>query len=896
MKTYNTEYSNFNNVIKFIKDLKVLDTGSVLVQIFSGLDDDVLLIKISQTIKAEIANATIIGSSTAGEILEGKIVDESIIISFSVFDSVSLISSSVCGDNSEKLGESIANNIITQTTKAVIIFADGLKCNGEAILKGFSKTSKKDIIVSGGMAGDNSKFQRTFVIHDEKIFENGVVAVSLNSKDLLVHNSYNLSWRAIGLPMTITKAQGNRIDEIDNKPIIEVYREYLGDEVVVNLPDSAIEFPLIFNKANIEIARSMVSADENSITFAGEIPIGTQVRFGVASATLFDEGSKELYEVNSKVPLESLFIYSCVGRKSFLDKELESELLPLAGLSPVSGFFTYGELYSGYEEYQMLNITTTVLGLSETKEIKPSKNINPGSKKRLSLSTSALIHLVDKTISNLEVESQEKQNTIAILNQYQKAIDESYIISKADLDGNIIFVNDLFCDISGYKKEELLGKPHNFIRHPDVPKSLFKELWQTIQAKKIWRGILQNRNKNGTSYYVDATIFPLLDKDSNVTGYVGVRDDITDIKHQKDRAEAILNAQNSIVLLTSIVDKTMQVKQLNQKFFEVFDYPDMDDFLSKHSCICDLFIEKEGYLSAKLGDKTWLEVLLENSDQAYLVLVLDKNNNKRVFSVQARNIYLETENFIISTFTDVTELENARVEALSAERAKSAFLATMSHELRTPLNSVIGFSQILMSKDNMPMASTKSFIEKIYISGKHLLNLVNNILDFSKIESGKMQLNKNIFPLSNLINDAILLEENDALNKEISFTINGFSNIKIDGDEQLLRQVILNILSNAIKFSDKNSCIEMSYKDDKNSHIVCICDNGVGLSQEELSVIFEPFSQILEHQNKAIKGTGLGLAISKKIINLHNGKIEVESVLGKGSCFNVYLPKTKDEK
>jgi PAS domain S-box-containing protein len=867
-----------------------------LVQIFTGLDDAKILHTLLATIYDAIPYALIIGTSTAGEILNGKMLDESITISISVFESVSLISSSFQGDDSYLLGEKIAKSIITDETKAIIMFADGLKCNGEALLRGFSSIANKDIIIAGGLAGDNNVFQKTFIIHNNEILENAVVAVSLNSPNLLVHNSYNLSWRAIGIPMKITKSIGNCIHEIDNKPIKEVYRDYLGDDIVQNLPDSAIEFPLIFNYKSVQIARSVIALDGENIVFAGEIPEGTEVRFGVASATVFENGRKDLYEANSKLPIEGIFVYSCTARKSFLAKELEYELLPLQTIAPTSGFFTYGEFYSGENNYELLNITTTVLGLSETKVIKHKKNDAILQTKRVSLSTTALIHLVEKTMSNLEKESEAKENTIAQLNQYQAAIDNSYIISKSDTKGIITFANEHFCQTSGYSLEELLGKNHNIVHHPDMPKETFKELWQTITSKKIWHGIIKNRRKDGQSYFVDATIFPLLDKDGNITSYVGIRDDITEINHQKDRAEAILNAQDSIVLLTSLLDEKMQVKQLNQKFFEIFDYKNLDDFLAQYSCICDLFIDKEGYLSRTMQNQNWLEYLLTNQDKAHLVLMSDKNKNEKVFSVKAREIHLETETFIISTFTDVTELENARVEALSGEKAKSAFLATMSHELRTPLNSVIGFSQILMSKENMPFETMKSFIEKINISGKHLLNIVNNILDFSKIESGKMELNKKELLLENLLKESCLLIEDEAVKKSIQLLRNDFSGIKLVADEQLLKQVLLNILSNAIKFSNKNSSINIAYKSDSKYHIITVCDQGMGLTQEQLVTIFQPFAQVKEHQNEAIKGTGLGLAISQKIVELHNGKIEVSSQTGVGSCFNISLPKSKENK
>ena len=891
MQTYNTIYKTAQEFETFLRTIDTTQEESILVQIFSGVLDRTKLKEVIVKIKEIMCDAVIIGASTAGEILDGSMLDQTIIVSISVFRSTQLIAMRCVEKESFAIGETLAKGVTTDTTKAIIVFADGLGCNGEAILQGMHQNIKKDTIIAGGMAGDNNQFIQTFVIHDTEIFENGAVAVSLNSTSLHVHNSYNLAWKPIGSPMTVTKAEKNCIYEIDNKPVMEIYKEYLGEEVTLNMPDSIIEFPLIFQKGALHIARSTVAINQDCFTYAGEIPQGTDVRFGVASAFLFDQEAKKLYTINENVPLESLFVYSCTARKSFLGKGLELEFAPLATLAPVSGFFTYGELYSEGTQHHMLNITTTVLGLSESDTLPTHQKELPPFVNRTSLSTTALIHLVEKSIAQLEKESQEKQTTIAFLEQYQQAIETSYIVSKADLKGKITYVNQLFCDLSGYTKEELIGQSHNLIRHPDMPVETFEQLWRTITSKHIWRGIVQNRHKNGTSYYVDATIFPLVDKDGKIIEYVSIRDDITDIKAQKERAEAILNAQESIILLTSKIDKTMQVKHLNQKFFDVFDYKDMDDFLSQHSCICDLFLEREGYLQKDMEGKSWLEVLLEDSTKAHLVLMLDKNQQQRVFSVKAKKISLETENFIISTFSDVTELETARVKARSAEEAKSVFLATMSHELRTPLNSIIGFSQILMHKEDMPYATIKGFIEKINFSGKHLLNLVNNILDFSKIESGKMELHVQKLALDTLLHESILLVETLAQAKDITIhTLNCEQHI-IYVDAQLIKQVIVNLLSNAIKFSPAKSEIVIRYTLVSNQHHIQICDQGIGLSQEQISKLFQSFSQVKEHQTEAIKGTGLGLAISKKIVELHHGKIEVQSQVGEGSCFNIYLPK-----
>lgn len=238
------------------------------------------------------------------------------------------------------------------------------------------------------------------------------------------------------------------------------------------------------------------------------------------------------------------------------------------------------------------------------------------------------------------------------------------------------------------------------------------------------------------------------------------------------------------------------------------------------------------------------------------------------------------------------ELEKALIMAKEANIAKDTFLSSMSHELRTPLNAIIGFSQILMVKPDISNG-VKGFIEKIHISGKNLLTLVNTILDFSKIESGKMDIMIESFEIQELIDEVKILVESIALKNNITLSLELSKPINIYADRQLIKQVLVNLLTNAIKFSPDFSSIELEYRHANGFEVFVVHDHGVGIPNDQIASLFDPFTQIREHQNEAIKGTGLGLAIVKKIMELHNGKVWIESVLGKGSSFFIALPNKK---
>lgn len=239
--------------------------------------------------------------------------------------------------------------------------------------------------------------------------------------------------------------------------------------------------------------------------------------------------------------------------------------------------------------------------------------------------------------------------------------------------------------------------------------------------------------------------------------------------------------------------------------------------------------------------------------------------------------------------TSRDEAITAMQQAQEANKAKDAFLSSMSHELRTPLNAIIGFSQVLIAKKDTP-DSIKVFVEKINLSGKNLLALVNTILDFSKIEAGKMEVYKAPFLINDLINEVTMLIEPLSEKKNIKCLVNIDDEIEVYADRQLIKQVMINLMTNAIKFSPSGENITLEHHRDEMRDCFSLCDHGHGIPEDKLETLFDPFTQIREHQNEAMKGTGLGLAIVKKIVDLHDGDIKVESRVGEGSCFSFSIP------
>lgn len=238
-----------------------------------------------------------------------------------------------------------------------------------------------------------------------------------------------------------------------------------------------------------------------------------------------------------------------------------------------------------------------------------------------------------------------------------------------------------------------------------------------------------------------------------------------------------------------------------------------------------------------------------------------------------------------------SEVEEKGKELEIANRHKSEFLANMSHELRTPLNAIIGFTELIIDNiyGNVP-EKIREVLERIEKNGRHLLDLINDVLDLSKIEAGRLKLSINDYSMQSLIETAVTSVEALALEKNLKLTADIQGDIgKGRGDEQRISQVILNLVGNAIKFTEQG-VVQIQAKLEKSNFLVSISDTGPGLSEEDQKKIFEEFRQADGSSTRKKGGTGLGLSISKKIIEMHRGSIGVKSKLGKGSVFWFSLP------
>jgi signal transduction histidine kinase/DNA-binding response OmpR family regulator len=241
------------------------------------------------------------------------------------------------------------------------------------------------------------------------------------------------------------------------------------------------------------------------------------------------------------------------------------------------------------------------------------------------------------------------------------------------------------------------------------------------------------------------------------------------------------------------------------------------------------------------------------------------------------------------------ELEAEKLLSEVANRAKSEFLSNISHELRTPLTGVLGFSGVLLEQIFGPLnAKQKQYVECIHTSGKHLLDLINDLLDLTKIEAGKEELTPEILSVEDVGQACLSLFQERCWQRGLEFNLALAPNITTcTADRRRLNQILTNLLSNALKFTDKGS-ITLRVEQTSLEILFSVIDTGIGIAIEDCEAIFQPFHQVDSGLNRKYEGTGLGLALSRRLAQLHGGDITVESELGRGSCFTLHLPVVSD--
>lgn len=456
-----------------------------------------------------------------------------------------------------------------------------------------------------------------------------------------------------------------------------------------------------------------------------------------------------------------------------------------------------------------------------------------------------------------------------------------------DIHNNLLTWSDELCDIYGLKRGEFASTTEAIFEkiHPedrDLTKNIIEDAYKTLQPFNFYHRIVGPNNKIRTVHAIGKVVKN--NQGVPITMF-GTGQDVTERVHGEELerlATAATKSFNSVM----IANKKGEIEWVNDGFTRLTGYR-LDELkdadISPFKLTCNNSSEGSLVCAFSKTPTSFEREFLTKDGQRYWVIstitpVLDPNG--------------EIEK-IIAIDTDITERKRIEEELVRTNTIKEQFLTNMSHEIRTPMNAIVGFTDLVLKTELSP--DQRQYIDAIKTSGRNLIVIINDILDFSKIEAGKITFEQIEFDLRHLISTLteLMLPKSMEKNIRISTKIDDRIQKQLKGDPTRLNQIFLNLVGNAVKFTEKGGIkIIAEYVSEDNDEIevrFSVTDTGIGISADKLGSIFEVFTQATNDTNRKYGGTGLGLTIVKQLVELQGGKVSVKSKLGQGSSFSFNL-------
>ncbi len=493
---------------------------------------------------------------------------------------------------------------------------------------------------------------------------------------------------------------------------------------------------------------------------------------------------------------------------------------------------------------------------------------------------------------------------------FRALIDESPMAMIIFQDLKVEYVNPAMERLSGYSQQELLSMEICQLIHPDSLSGINAENWFLLRKNTGINFEFRLQNKNNREIWVDfsARLIDFYGKPAFLATAADITEKVEQRSHEK---ETEADDRQSLLLMATkdgIADYNLETAELflSSQWKEMLGFQESDVADSLEAWL-DLVHEADKDLARELLDKL-KKGEVPASDTEYRMVCKDGS----VKWIQAKLSVVFAEDSkpvrVLCTHSDITERKKSEAELIAAKelaeeaaKAKSSFISSVSHEIRTPLNAIIGLADLLMQEEGLNEVVAEN-LRSIKFSSDHLLGIINDVLDFSKLEEGKVNLDKTDFNLEQLVNETTKAVELKAREKGIPVAVRINPNVPqtVLADAGRLRQILLNLLGNAVKFTSEGH-IDVYVKMLERSGQTCrlrfsVSDTGIGIPEEKRQSIFESFTQAEENTFRKFGGTGLGLSISKKLVELQGGEIGVKSIEGIGSTFWFELPMEISEK
>lgn len=466
-------------------------------------------------------------------------------------------------------------------------------------------------------------------------------------------------------------------------------------------------------------------------------------------------------------------------------------------------------------------------------------------------------------------------------------------VSITDTENHVLFVNDAFVKTYGLDREEVLGKKLiDLVRVKSETVDTINEL-EGFDPEQPWEGELVNRRKDGTVFPINLCVSPIRDDSGQTIALAGIAQDITERKRILKEVSMLAQAIRSIQEAVVVTDPSGYITFVNDAAVEMFGY-ESDEAIGKHVSVLHSarnsaeFVGEvvssarasrwEGEMLSRRKDGTEFPIYLSASD-------IQDENGKCVALIGVSQDITERKR-------SIEELQRAKEAAEAANRAKSEFLANMSHEIRTPMNGIVGMTELAL--DTELTDEQREYLKLVKLSSDSLLRVINDILDFSKIEAGKLELDLEEFSLQDNVDEVMkaLGVRADQKGLELAYYLRPGVPDFIIGDVGRLRQILVNLVGNAIKFTEFGEVIvRIEIESQSTDQVVlhfCVRDTGIGVPIEKQAIIFESFTQADGSTTRKYGGTGLGLAISAQLVRAMNGRMWIQSPSNCGSANSQY--------